>query len=82
MVTLVHFFLNFFILTALYMNRHLSWAERSSTLHPCVFEHICYLINWLGQAHWDFGSRIRPITESTIPDKARMPPSPIAANVS
>lgn len=41
------------------------------------------IINWSGQAvPWDFGSRSSPISEGSIPEKARMPPSHIAANLS
>lgn len=64
-----------------------SWCEerpqlvgKGSTWHHCVFEHISYVINWSGQAHWDFGKRSGPINENSIPEKARMSSSHIAAN--
>lgn len=44
------------------------------TLHHCVSEHICSLINWSGQAHLDFGNRSGLINESSIPEKARTSP--------
>lgn len=41
------------------------------------------IIYWSGQAvPWDFGSRSGPINEGNIPEKVRMPPSHIAANLS
>lgn len=65
---------------ALGVRKGLSWLEKALPCITCIFEHITCLINWSGKAHWDFGSRSGPINESSIPERARMSSSHIAAN--
>lgn len=60
----------------------LSWVVKAL---PCIIVSLSTstVINWSGQAMpWNFGSRNSPINEGSIPEKARMPPSHMAANLS